>query len=278
MSKSSKYILAAGCSFTDPNFKSKTHPDMDTSFPKWPEILGEYLDLKAINLGFSGTSNEYITNNVTQHILKNHKKIELVAIGWTEIQRFTIYNTLSFNPNTILFRPNEPQRFHNESARELYKYIYDEYLISHSYNISDPEKWNMPTHENLFTWQVRMWFNQMFQIQEICKLYGIKFVMAPLCGSIEIARYKQSLNMIEGVFNFTYEQWAMMYEKINELYDLDPKHYWGYPFLKALDGDIMAQSINVREYRMSNEDVHPNAKGHEWIAREFYELYEKIYS
>ena len=38
-----KTLLAVGCSFTNPNYVSDEHPEMDCSWPKWPEIVGKKL-------------------------------------------------------------------------------------------------------------------------------------------------------------------------------------------------------------------------------------------
>ena len=55
-----KYLLVSGCSWGDPNFISTEHPDMDTSWLMWPEILAAKLDMKLINLCKSGQGQEYI--------------------------------------------------------------------------------------------------------------------------------------------------------------------------------------------------------------------------
>ena len=268
MSKSSKYILAAGCSFTDPYFKSQPHPNMDTSFPKWPEVLGEYLDLDVVNIGRCGVGNDFIARKVITHILKNHEKIELVVIGWTELQRFHIYNELSLNPHNYFINPKRELPYHAEAAKPLYNYLYKKYLIEHYYN---------PGHENLFIWQVRDWFDQMFQVQEICKKFNIKFIMSSLCGSIEINRYMRTADAVGGRFTFTSVQWALMFGNTEGLYDLDNKHYWGYPFIEAMGGKGMDQNI-PKSHRISDLDMHPNELGHELIARRYYEQYAKVYS
>mgnify|MGYP007000298305 len=54
-----KILLASGCSFTDKNWISDFHPEIDTSFPKWPELLAKKLDMECINLGKSGSGNEF---------------------------------------------------------------------------------------------------------------------------------------------------------------------------------------------------------------------------
>ena len=38
-----KTLLAVGCSLTDEKFESMAHPELDCSWPKWPEIVGKKL-------------------------------------------------------------------------------------------------------------------------------------------------------------------------------------------------------------------------------------------
>ena len=102
--------------------------------------------------------------------------------------------------------------------------------------------------------------------------------MASLCGSLEIERYASSVaNGCLGDLNFNSIQWALMFGNNERLYDLDNKHYWGYPFIQAMNGKGMDQFI-PRSHRISDSDMHPNELGHELIARRYYEQYAKVYS
>ena len=55
-----KTLLAVGCSLTDEKFESMAHPELDCSWPKWPEVVGKKLGYNVVNLGKSGNSNENI--------------------------------------------------------------------------------------------------------------------------------------------------------------------------------------------------------------------------
>jgi|GEM_PF-2157977 len=269
MSKSSKYILAAGCSFTDKNFWSPVMGrDFDCSFPKWPEILGEYLDLDVKNIGLCGVGNDYITSQLIQHILKDPTNIELVVVGWTEIQRFGLLDIYRFNPMTSLYRPENYEKFTKQTKAviPLFKHLYGEFLIDRTFK----------DHTNLYTEQVIYWFKQMWQIQELCKALNIKFIMAPLCGNISLEKYRQVENSFDSEIPWTEVEWHIAYGRINALYDLDKKHYVGYPFLKSLHGFLLNDKIKGKE--ISDLDSHPNAEGHELIARKYYEQYSKAYS
>jgi hypothetical protein len=79
-----KILLTSGCSFTDKNFTSDYHHDLDTSWHKWPELLAKKLDMDCINLGFSGAGNEYIYTSLLNEIVKlNTNNIGLIMPAWS---------------------------------------------------------------------------------------------------------------------------------------------------------------------------------------------------
>ena len=82
-----KILLATGCSMTDSNYVSETNPEIDCSWPKWPELIAKKLDMECINLGQNGAGNEYIYSSLLEKILKNKDQIGLVMVGWTQCQR-----------------------------------------------------------------------------------------------------------------------------------------------------------------------------------------------
>ena len=67
-----KTLLAVGCSFTNKNYKSDEHPEMDCSWPKWPEIVGKKLGYEVVNLGTNGHSNDNIMRSA-QDYMAEHK-------------------------------------------------------------------------------------------------------------------------------------------------------------------------------------------------------------
>ena len=79
-----KVLLVSGCSFTDKNFISDYHPELDTSWPKWPELLAKKLDMDCINLGVMGSGNEYIYTSLLDQIMKmNPSDIGLIMPAWS---------------------------------------------------------------------------------------------------------------------------------------------------------------------------------------------------
>jgi len=84
-----KYLIVSGDSFTDENFSSSGHPDMDCSWPKWPKLLAEKLGMKLINLAHCGKGNEFIYSSLQDHIIMMPDKSEigLVIAAWSQCQR-----------------------------------------------------------------------------------------------------------------------------------------------------------------------------------------------
>ena len=84
-----KILIASGCSFTEKNFISTFHPEMDCTWDKWPELLAQKLNMDCINLGSRGAGNEYIYNSIVQRLLKIKKnRVGLVMAGWSSAKRF----------------------------------------------------------------------------------------------------------------------------------------------------------------------------------------------
>ena len=83
-----KILLVSGCSNTDENFYSEFHSDLDTSWPKWPELLAKKLNMDYVNLGKSGAGNEYIYRSILNYITRNDtSNIGLVIPAWTQSNR-----------------------------------------------------------------------------------------------------------------------------------------------------------------------------------------------
>ena len=93
-----KILLVSGCSYTDKNFKSIFHPDLDTSWDKWPEILAKKLNMDCVNLGYCGSGNDYVYSSLLDYIVQNNENLGLVIPGWTRaVRRSYTKNKVRFN-------------------------------------------------------------------------------------------------------------------------------------------------------------------------------------
>ena len=93
-----KILLVSGCSYTDKNFKSIFHPDLDTNWDKWPEIIAKKLNMDCVNLGYCGSGNDYVYSSLLDYIVQNNNNLGLVISGWTRaVRRSYTKNKVRFN-------------------------------------------------------------------------------------------------------------------------------------------------------------------------------------
>lgn len=81
-------LLASGDSWTDDNHESLPYPKFDCSWPKWPKLLANKMELKCVNKGSSGQGNEYIFSSIIDSIVSiGPENIHTIAVLWTEFSR-----------------------------------------------------------------------------------------------------------------------------------------------------------------------------------------------
>ena len=86
--KMKKILLVSGCSWSDLEFNSIFHSDLDSSWPKWPELLADKLNMNCINLSKCGAGQEYIYYSLIEKIMSMNKDdIGLIIPGWSRAPR-----------------------------------------------------------------------------------------------------------------------------------------------------------------------------------------------
>lgn len=268
----SKYILAAGCSYTDENFSSLPHPRMDVSWPKWPEILSDKLGLPVKNIGKSGIGNDYILSNTIKHLLEDYKNIELVAIGFTEVHRFTMYGIDTMNPLAAVINYRQENGTKKSSYRDiaamtLYDYYLKEFFIQN----------DIASLSNSFNKMLSHYFAQVLQIQKLCEVLNVKLIHGHLCGGLSMKRYYVLSQCYNMEWPFKSNQWADVIINTKGFYDIDKSKSVDYPYLEDLKGISFNDAVLTSNLRISKLDGHPNAKGQEVIAEKYYEKYKKTY-
>lgn len=266
MSKFSKYILACGCSYTDPNFRSTLYPEYDTSYPKWPELVGDYLELMVKNLGESGIGNDLIFTKAIEDIIHNHDKIEMVVIGWSEWHRFAVVDTHLHNPESTL-KPRDPKNVthYNKASIEYYEYLWTSFF-------------DLTRERNFLKKGYDTWFKRIVMLQKLCDQFGIKHLQATLCGSVNRSNYKPLEEKIGKDIPFSPQDSFKMMLKSPYFYDVKAENVIGWPFLESLGGfEFNRSNMLPLDYRVGGNDMHPNREGHEFIAQYFIEKYKEVY-
>ena len=238
-----KTLIASGCSWTNENFWSDSNPDIDCSWPKWPELLAKKLDMECINLGRSGAGNEYIFSSLLDQIKQTNKdNIGLVIPAWTQTNRKDI------------------------KVRGIWKHIDGFYKPDYTaiHNKMPPKSIAGNTDRSI---------RYYYSLQEICKSKKIplkQFQMLPF--------FRSNKELPKGLLICTREV-NILYN--NPYFKKIDNNFIGWPTERRLGGfnfcdDILDIYANERTYCISDLDNHPNAKGHEKIAEFLYDRFSTM--
>jgi hypothetical protein len=266
---SREILLAAGCSFTDPNFRSLDASLKESEkggWPMWPEIIAKRLNFKSINMGKYGAGNDYIFNQVVDqlHIQKN---IKLVIVMWSGWDRFNYMGKL-VTPIPYFLLNNLKEL---EPIKEVLK--------DHS-NLSDYDNtfFNMDQDaalkysKNLIDTNLRY----MFLLSYILKEKNIPYIFLQ---GVKPFPYN-GLNLVENI-KFKYTTKMILNDLLNNVYfeklDKDP-NIMGFPFLKPLNGFCIRDFVITEKDIISPSDTHPNKHGQIKIANSIMDFMKVKYS
>lgn len=275
MSKSSNYLLGCGCSWTDHEYFSYQHPDLDCSWPKWPQIVAEHLELDVVNVGKSGSSNEYayiqiidaiFSDNPPSHIMWQLTEWSRMQLGKRRVMPCKRYET--FEAQSLAekrFRPN------NSSS---------EYLMGmHSFPLCLDGPY--PILEN-----------SLFYIEKvirICRQLDIKLhifqsnvPMWPFTSEFFLNylnefeekypdKYKTFETIIDGrIENFFITDQILFKllksERFKSIEELNPVEVYGWPIWPSFGGKHI-----TTQYQISEQDSHPSALGQQELAQKIIE-------
>ena len=276
-------LVASGCSHTDHNYKSSNHPEIDTSWPKWPQIFAEEHGYEYINVGRSGAGNDYISNSIIDTVT-DYPETKLVLILWSGWERLNFYgrffNPHSMNTESIEHRLNR-YKDNPEQVAILKHWYYKKVKLQKWEEMSEKAR-EIVTVENLVDRNLRI----MYQTLEFLEHKNIKYIFVS-------ADY--GMNWLIGRRSFISDpQRKINHHNLKKLLDymldhryfdlLDTQNFWGFPMFKELGGksayklpEFWTPSGPNLEYIISKYDTHPNAKGQEKFAEIFSETYKKVY-
>ena len=231
-----KKLLAVGCSYT-----------VDTwPFPVWPQLLAEKFNMECINLGKSGSGNEYIYSR-TLDTLVTEKNLGLVVVMWSEFQRLDFCKKGIWK--ALHFKVGDVERNIEEWANKLMKT-----LTERGYDdiVGQTER------------SIRLFYS-LQHIMESEEYNNIPFYQLMGCIPYED---KQKITVAKTIIGSPY------LGKINK------SLFLGWPMLKYIGGwniDTWLNKVDSgkSDVRISDEDSHPNKKGHEKIAEMLYNEIKK---
>ena len=238
-----KYLIVSGDSNTTADFDSISHPDMDFSYKKWPELLAEKLGMKVINVARSGQGNEFIYTTMRNEIVKIEDKsqIGLVIAAWSQA-------------------PRRDYKQEENPFRQPWSSI------------------RIDTHGNLPYWVQRS-LGYYLDFQILCERYNIPYVQFQMIELFE--HYLEGIKPSQTEVHFgadpkaqaTYpgnktKHYSSILKSIMDYENIfDTSKFMGWPPVKKLGGWRFKDQLDFfdnskSKLRVSESDNHPNGLGH----------------
>ena len=239
-----KKLIVSGCSNTNKDFYSELHPELDTSWPKWPELLAEKLDMDCVNLGKSGAGNEYIYRSLLNYITRNdNSNIGLVISAWTQSNRKD-------------YQQGNLGRWTNERI--------------------DP-------NGDVFSW-MRKSLDNYLSFQILCEKYNLNYMQVqmlhPYKDWLNGLKPRLGDKNYSPIFRYTYpgdvEKDNKKILKIISQYEnlINTKRFIGWPLSAELGGFSLQKKFighRIPKTMISELDNHPNKHGQKVIAEFIYD-------
>ena len=266
-----KLLIVSGCSCSNIKFKSDQHPELDTSWPKWHELLADMLGMELISLGKNGAGQEYIYNSLVECIIglddEDKNRIGLVIPAWSRSPRRD-------------YQADGLWRNHRFDACGDINYMLSRSLRYYYHFQIFCERFNLPYK------QIHMLDALSFPMHELPDFYPYRHKLpspdarelkhrAPVIGEInrteaignEPRRMSRHCPETQKMIDYTASS-SPFYHKINE------EKFIGWPLIKAFGGYALDQHVicvSKEKYRVSDQDFHPNKLGNEKLASFIYE-------
>jgi len=226
-----KILLVSGCSWTNRNFVSDIHLEMDTSWPKWPELLAKKLDMECINLGMSGAGNEYVYNSIADKLLQLDKsRVGLVIAAWSGYER-----------------------------RDWEKYWPSKNLKWTNKHIDDIGN----TH-----YFIRRSLRHYHSFQILCNYYGLPYKQMQM---ITPFKYLENWKIANKACTHPRKDLVKTFLESPYHDIIEEENFIGWPVLPELAGYFFSDVLVKNKHEISDLDHHPNAIGQQIIADFIYE-------
>jgi hypothetical protein len=287
-----KTLLALGCSFTDKDFHSTVHPEMDCSWPKWPEIVGEKLGYNVVNLGECGNSNDRVFKAAQDYLIENN--VDIICALWTSPSRLNLHDSYKVNWNTISAR-SSMFRAADDATKKLWlleqtkakRFVDIEYLHSQLFqSVNRGGYLNLPNE----------YLRNMYMLEQLGKSHNVPVYHAHGTNMPDIYHmsqwYKENDAVTWHINSKAFEDlralrrinrakaskqqqnYLKAYIECKYFSILDRQsNIYGWPFYKELGGFTVSNQLNIIEGALiSDVDPHPNANGQRIIASTYLEM------
>jgi len=294
-----KKIIVGGCSYTYGG------NDEDAISNNWAEQLADRLDMKLVNTSKNGMGNEFILNKITEAIY-THDNIGLVIAMWSEFERIDIpvspkakrlakltdasgvhyrqYQESCYNENNfywaslhagVLYEPEETDKmikqvFHMKNKqwhRKHYEWLNQQNQMVHIWN-----EWRNgrgQAYSKIVC--LKKSLLQMLLFKQLLKSKGLDYMHC--VGPNPYIRGEYNVKHI----NLKGQQYSKEILKSIYFDELDEPNFIGFPIMQEIGGYWFDKLLVDPDYRVSEDDTHPNTKGHKIFADKLYDEYTQIY-
>lgn len=255
-----KILLVGGCSYSNDRFRSIHHPDLDVSWPKWPEIVGKLLDMEVINVSESGAGQEYIYSNIIDKLQTiDHSRIGLVIAAWsTAPRRDYQIESLYLNKAKWTNDMYDTKGFMNYWIDRSLRYYYSLQMVCE--NLKLPYKqFQMIDLFKGYLWQQLISKRTNNFPDDYVKQIPILNTPTQLTIEEKNWKEKEEKKYLAHIHNSPY------YEKINN-------NFIGWPTDPRLNGySLNDKVLDHHTDKISKIDLHPNRQGQRKLARFIYD-------
>lgn len=255
-----KILLVGGCSYSNDRFRSVHHPDLDISWPKWPEIIGKLLDMEVINVSESGAGQEYIYSNILDKLQTiDHSRIGLVIAAWsTAPRRDYQIESLYLNKAKWTNDMYDTKGFMNYWIDRSLRYYYSFQIVCEHLKLPYKQVQMIDLFKG-YLWQELIRKRTKDWPEDHVKQIPILNKPADLTAEEKNWKEKEEKKYLAQIHNSPY------YEKINN-------NFIGWPTDPRLNGYSLSDKVlHSFDDRISRIDLHPNEQGQRKLARFIYD-------
>lgn len=272
MFKSSrKKLIAIGCSYT---------ADWNT-FPPWPTVLAEMLDMECVNLGDTGSGNDEILAKTIDTVL-NEKNIGLIVLMWSEWHRWSFQQSHSDWEYWWHVQPHRQNRVPRRMPCPKHKLNVNDW-VPYLLEAQNPHHITQQTFRTFIHAEKLLKDIPHLYVQGCFGIpwYNVKSGELINCGDHTVNAHLNFFNVNNSRKEVARQMILSPYLEYIE--DNISKYFIGWPIMSEIGGycfDEVLDKIDPSKLklRISKKDSHPNGAGHKIIAQEIHNAYAKIYA
>ena len=240
-------LLVCGCSWSDPNFFTNLHPELDCNWPKWPELLEGPWD-KIVNLSKGGSGLDLQVPLMMKYIMLNDD-VSHIIYQLSSWHRWT-------TPSGYRQNPCLAKSMHTKREDSVLK----DALRPSLERMEEIEKM-FPTNYRSIMLRIDNSLVLLNALIDLCLYKNIKFIG---WQGIHFSNTKD-----KSLDKFTYKYFIQheLFHRLDDLQNHGKIEFINWPLV-----DNMADSMEIilprsTNFRVSVIDAHPNANGQRFIAQ-----------